>query len=359
MNELCKQMLEDFKKIRPKYLELEEIILNLIKKKIKENKLIVLNVESRVKEVSSLEGKLELKGYKYKSLADVTDLIGLRIITFYDDEVDKVAALMENSFDIDRENSVDKRKILEQDQFGYLSLHYICRVPKNVFYDENFPELNDLRFEIQMRTVLQHTWATINHDIGYKSQVEIPKEYSRRFSRLASLLEIADSEFCNIRTEIDTYRNKVLEVVRSGDFNDVEFSMDSFKEYLTLDPYKQLTDRIALINKADIEQMSLLPYYYSLKEFGFKTLGDLENMRKDCTEIAFEIAKFQLGGTDIDIIASTVGINYLCYAYIIKNDLGEEGITKFLTSLYGERRSNRYTAKQVFEIKPAKTFKNS
>ena len=52
-----------------------------------------------------------------------------------------------------------------------------------------------LKCEIQIRSVLQHAWAEIEHDLGYKSELTIPKEVRRSFSRLAGLLELGDKEF--------------------------------------------------------------------------------------------------------------------------------------------------------------------
>ncbi len=349
MDAHSESILQEFKENEKTFKKLKEVVVNLITQAIAKKGMYVTGIEARVKTEKSLAGKLELKGMKYRSLSDITDILGARVITFYSDEVDSVAALMENMFVVDWDNSVDKRKIYDSDRFGYMSLHYICSVPKELYYDENMPMLNEIRFEIQIRTALQHVWATINHDMGYKSDVEIPKEYARKISRLAGLLELADEEFKTFKTDIAEYRRKILALVKDRKFEDITLNGDSFKDYLTIDPFKKLNDNIASSLGAEIQEVSLLPYLDVLAKIGIKTLGDIEKMKKDYSEDVKRLVLYQMEGKDIDIISSTVGIHNLCIVYVLKQDGGSLGVKLIYDLLYGERDRNVNSAKRTIE----------
>lgn len=166
----------------------------------------VLGVSHRVKSASSLARKLARPDRTYRRLDDLTDLVGLRVITYFEDSIEQVAQLIERSFRVDMDRSVDKRLLEDPARFGYRSLHYICHPPPLLVTIE---PTWDWPFEIQVRTVLQHAWAEIEHDLGYKSPESIPMPVRRRFSRLAGLLEIADSEFVELRRLLDSYAHDV------------------------------------------------------------------------------------------------------------------------------------------------------
>ena len=200
----------------------------------------------------------------------------MRIITFYTDDVDKVAAIVKHVFDVDWRESVDKRKLHQLDSFGYNSLHYICRIPKSLISDYQMPELNEYRFEIQMRTALQHVWSTIEHDTGYKGDVRIPKEYRRQFSRLAGMLELVDDEFSRLRTTLTDYRRRIQSLVASGKLDEVPLDEASFRSFISMKPFDQLNQRIAATNQAEIYPVSQMPFLPVLEYFHFDTLGEVQ-----------------------------------------------------------------------------------
>ena len=332
------QLLEDYDKAYPVLEQMQREMTSKLKDTLDEAGILVASLESRIKTRKSLAGKLELKGAKYHEIGDVTDLLGLRVITFYSDDVDKVASAVERLFEVDWDNSVDKRIIHEIDSFGYLSLHYICK-------DAGYP----FRFEIQMRTLLQHAWANMNHDTGYKSGVEIPARYRRSMSRLAGMLELIDDEFSRIRIELTDYRRRVQALVKSGNLDDAPLDGDTFRSYLELNPFRRLNGKIASVNQAEIQDVSLMPYLAVFKNLGFKTLGDIDRLIKEYTEPAYQLACYQMGLTDLDIISSSLGPQDLCITYILKTGGGKNGIRSLFDTLHGPSESNEMLAELLLE----------
>ena len=341
-------ILEEYRERLPVYSRLKSVVVEQLGGCLQRAGLTVSGLEARVKQESSLAGKLELKGQKYHSIADITDIVGARVITFFSDDVDKIAAMVDGVFEVDWENSVDKRKLLGNDTFGYMSLHYICRIPPTLYRDPECPALNDIWFEIQMRTALQHVWANMNHDTGYKSGFEVPTEYIRSLSRLAGLLELADDEFSRIRKDLTYYRRKMEQLVKDGSFDEVSLNADTFRSYLAVDPFARLNEKIAAINQAEVQSLSGMPYLEPMRLMGLKTLGDVERMRKSCSEMAYLLALHQISGTDLDIIASTLGMQNVCLVYAAEKG-GVKGIEFFLNCLNGDSKYNAEAAERIYE----------
>lgn len=331
-------LLQQFREQVPALEQLSKTVYDQLRQVLHEQSVELSVIEYRVKTEQSLAGKLERKGDKYASLEDITDLVGLRIITFYTDDVDKVAAIVQQLYDVDWANSIDKRKAHELTSFGYNSLHYICRLKEG-----------SAPFEIQMRTALQHVWSAIEHDIGYKGAVKLPPEYRRQFSRLAGMLELADDEFSRLRTTMTDYRRQVQALVKSGKLDEVLLSTDSFSSYLQMHPFNKLNQRIAAVNQAEIFPASLMPYLPILEGFGLETLGDLQRFIDSNGEEAYQLAVSQLAITDLDILAESIGLQNLCLVHILKTGRGRVGLRWFYDTINGTHDSNEMLADMLYE----------
>ena len=343
----CESLMQQFHDLRPTLEQLAEDAYDQLSRALKEQGIYVTAIERRVKTEKSLAGKLELKGAKYKSIDDITDLVGLRVITFYTDEVDKVAVIAKRIFNIDWLESEDKRKLHQLYSFGYNSLHYICRL-----------KTGGPRFELQMRTALQHVWSTIEHDTGYKGDVKIPREYLRQFSRLAGMLELIDDEFSRLRTALTDYRRQILTLVKNGQLDEVPLSADTFRSYLDLHPFDRLNRRIAAVNQAEIYPVSLMPFLSVLESFGLETIGDVQRFIDDNSEDAYQLALSQLAITDLDILSSSVGLLNLCLVFKLKHDGGRDGLKALYDTINGENDTNSMLADFLLKQAESLPFMN-
>lgn len=207
-----KRILGEYDNQRDHYNECLEYVRTLIKKFLDDEDIQYHEINGRIKERDSLKNKIISKD-KYVDLSEITDICGIRIITYFSDDVDKIATLLSKEFQLDEENSIDKRKSKDPTKFGYVSLHYILQLDK---IRSNLPEnkkFRNLKFEVQIRTILQHAWAEIEHDFGYKSEKDVPEKIRRRFSRLASLIELADDEFLEIKKYENAYKKEIVEEI--------------------------------------------------------------------------------------------------------------------------------------------------
>ena len=332
------ELLDAYRNELPQLEQLAEQASDLLQAALREQNIQLNTFERRIKTEESLAGKLEKKGYKYKTLYDVTDVVGIRVVTYYTDDVDKVAVIAKNTFDIDWKNSVDKRKH-QLNSFGYLSLHYICYLKKG--------PLRNIPFEIQMRTALQHVWSAIEHDIGYKGAVKLPPEFVRQFSRLAGMLEMADDEFSRLRTTMTEYRRQVQALVKSGHFNEVSLSTESFRQYLELKPFERLNQRIAAVNQAEIFPAPMMQFLPILEEFRFTNLGDVQQFLEEDSDDAYQLALSQLAITDLDILSESVGLQNLCLVHVLKQGGGLYGIKAVYDVINGEQDSNAALAENI------------
>ena len=165
-------------------------------------------VTSRVKKRDECISKFERKYLptcekekKLYSIQDyITDIVGLRVICLYEEDISSIRAVMDENFEIIEES--DKSQELasqEEDIFGYKGLHLDLKLLQNRRDLPEYKRFRDIQFEVQLRTIVQDAWSVLDHKIKYKKS--IPRDLKRRINRLAALFELADQEFLNIHKE--------------------------------------------------------------------------------------------------------------------------------------------------------------
>ena len=354
MNLKDRMILDEYRRQRQDFVKLGDIASSLLRQKLTEAQIDTLAVDHRVKQEASLVGKLERKSDKYRSLKDLTDILGMRVICFFGDDVDRVGKVIEELFVVDWENSVDKRAIIKANSFGYLSLHYICSLPEGPMYP---PEMCSRKFEIQVRTILQHTWASIEHDMGYKSEFGIPRIAVRQFARIAGLLELADDEFVRVRDAVHTYTEDIRQRIASDDADDVLIDGVSLQEYVLRNKkMRGFLGELAAICGSEISEINPESYIEQLHWLGKKTLGDLEQFFAENHELALELAKVTLANTELDILSSSVGLRFLCRAELVNQHYSEAQITEFLMLSTGDRAHAQRMAKNLLKTAHEKTI---
>lgn len=159
------------------------------------------DVQFRVKTPASAAEKLsrcdENGVLKYPGgLERLDDLIGVRVILFVESDIDAVAIALSSQFTcIDDE---DKTAMMRKNGgIGYAGRHLTLEVPA-VNPPTNCSDYTGYRFEVQIRTVLQHAWAEFEHDIRFKGSSGDNAEISRAFTMASTLIELADQQFVNI-----------------------------------------------------------------------------------------------------------------------------------------------------------------
>ncbi|HAU57998.1 MAG TPA: (p)ppGpp synthetase [Comamonadaceae bacterium] len=169
----------------------------------------ISKVEGRVKDRDECIRKfsrkyragLEENGTPYEIRPFISDLIGIRVVCLYEDELEKVAQAIQQVFDVI--DVTDKVRDVEgtEASFGYKGLHLDLRLNAAQAALPEHSVLAAWPIELQIRTIVQDSWSVLDHKIKYKKA--IPGPLKRRINVLAALFELADREFRQIRDETE------------------------------------------------------------------------------------------------------------------------------------------------------------
>ncbi|MBN1118583.1 MAG: hypothetical protein JXA77_15335 [Bacteroidales bacterium] len=157
----------------------------------------------------------------------ISDLIGVRAICFYTEDIQYIRRELRKFFD--EKEITDKSGKLEktEDKFGYRSLHLQLSLKNRLKTYPEAAKFKNIRFELQIRTVIQDAWSVLDHKIKYKKS--IPQKLKRRINRLSALFEIADDEFLSVKAEIEKEEKKIDNRIKKGGKIESHKPLDVFR----------------------------------------------------------------------------------------------------------------------------------
>ena len=166
----------------------------------------IATIKSRIKKPASIYRKLKKYGLEPTEeniLNGLHDVAGVRVICSFIDDIYMVAALLANQDDI----TVLKVKdyIKEPKENGYRSYHMIVEIP--VFFSKG---KTPMRVENQIRTIAMDFWASLEHQLRYKKnieEVEGHEEISRRLFECADTIAQTDRQMQEIKRMIGQFND--------------------------------------------------------------------------------------------------------------------------------------------------------
>ncbi|MCU6482433.1 GTP pyrophosphokinase family protein [Arthrobacter sp. A2-55] len=279
------------------------------------------DVRCRVKSRKSTLEKITRRGsdgeLKYPGgTAHLDDLIGVRVILFVETDIDAVAIALSSQF-ICRDDEDKTAMIRKNGGIGYAGRHLTLEVPS-----ENPPagceNFGGQRFEVQLRTVLQHAWAEFEHDIRFKGTHVDNAEISRAFTMASTLIELADQQFVNISDILKRLQSQ-SEAVGSQklDANSIQLLLDRvFPAY----PHSKAGQYAWLVE--------------ILTANGFTTVQAVEdwlaniNQRTVAATMGYRFMPGQVRVVD-DLLLMTFGEPYIEATKNVGNDFNREGKLRY------------------------------
>nr|WP_297175198.1 GTP pyrophosphokinase family protein [uncultured Agathobaculum sp.] len=156
------------------------------------------SIKSRIKSPRSIIGKLKRRGYPISlqsMMENLNDIGGIRVICPFIEDIYTVADMLMRQDDL---TLIEKKDYIQNPKpNGYRSLHLILEVP--IFLSES---TKPVHIELQLRTIAMDFWASLEHQLRYKADVEVPPQISDDLKACADVIAATDEEMQRIAKEL-------------------------------------------------------------------------------------------------------------------------------------------------------------
>lgn len=284
---------------------------------LKQNNINYQSVDSRTKTLEGINEKIKRKSYS-NPRDKLTDIAGVRVILYLEEDVEKVCSIIKETFTIDESNSISDITRLSSDKIGYRSTHFVCDIGVNRIEIPEYKSFAGLKFEVQVRTILQHAWANLTHDRVYKLGTQLPEQIKRKVNLYSGMLEIVDLGFSEIVKDVERYRVEIthndaleIELQTINSLNLIEFmtrfcreNSYDYDESLVDSNIDDVIDELKLYNIVTLKDVKdIIPnnYIENLNELCIETsiVGMLRDFMliKDYTKLSRLPTNWALSGS--------------------------------------------------------------
>jgi GTP pyrophosphokinase len=243
-----------------RYLSLSDEVKFILQRRLSETDIKIHDIEQRVKAIDSLLAKAKRVECS-DPLMNLHDIVGLRVICLFRHDLSRIAAILRKNFRVLEEED----KSAAGTALGYQSIHYICQLPTEL-KGARYEDITQTRFEIQIRTLCMHCWATVSHYIDYKGDWDVPQELKLALSALSGLFYVADTEFQQFNEARLSSKHKAELGALSDSTPVEEINLDTVTAFLD----SEFPDRIP----ADADDISKL--VLEIKAAGYEKLSDVK-----------------------------------------------------------------------------------
>lgn len=229
MAEELEDLEREYQERRPLFDRLGQGIVASVEDLLREAQISCLDIATRTKGWASVKEKLSRKHYS-DPFTDMEDWCGVRIICYYPSDVEKILEIIRKEFELISEENTAER--LGPQEFGYRSVHLIVQLRPEWLHVPVHRGLKNVKAEIQVRTVLMHAWAEIQHKLAYKSQDQVPANFQRQFYRLSAKFEEADEQFDALRRDLQRYRRRIDVESKTKTMAETPLNLETFIAFL-------------------------------------------------------------------------------------------------------------------------------
>lgn len=253
----------EYEKMLPNFKRLEEEALFILGPALNETDIKIHSITSRVKTVDSFIDKAQRMEYS-QPFSQIHDAVGIRVVCLFLSDIPRIGEIVRKCFLVLSEDN----KIEDYDisAFGYLSVHFVVKMKKE-YSGPRYDQIADTPFEIQVRTIAMHSWATISHYLDYKSEMDVPKPLRRDFYALSGLFYVADTHFEMFFKLSQKSREKLTKAFEGVSPKlDQEIDLDSMMAYLR----RKFQDRLHYAPKYVSELIG------EMAELGYTNISDID-----------------------------------------------------------------------------------